>query len=513
MGSQTTTTPAAPSTGKQTQPAPAPTGKQTQSAPAPTGKATTQPAQPTLSLGGGGGNNPGWGIGAQGGITWVGEGPEPTGAARDAGIASAFKGTLLERDANGNPAGAAHDRIAALGTNGWGTPGVLGSAVPVAQGGSYVSGGQGAPAAPTAPAAPAAPAAPGAPGAPTVPPISAPPAYGTVPQNFGQTPSYKPVQMPGLDTSWSIPGNNGGGGQYGGGQWGGSQGGWGGDIPAFDRSQGDRVAQDYYDSAMMRLRPEQEKQREALDVKLRLQGLQPGTEAYNRAMQNQMISTGDVYAKLGLDSTGMGYQTASDIYGQNLTRQNNLANQGITSQNNLANQGITSQNNLANQTLQQRQIQQAYQEQLARQGIDSRYQDIIFQNNLANQGLQGSSLGIQSQNNLAQQFAEAARQRQREQQQMFDQSNTMYQRPFNEATFWQNQLGGAPSTNFNTFNPATNAGGLNLTQAQQAAYNAAMAEYNASQGGKNNLINAGAGIAGSALGGPMGGAIAKSIFG
>lgn len=495
MGNPATTKPAAPPTGSKNNAVTAggAGGQVGQPAPGPTGKATQQPAQPGLSMGGGGGaGNPGWGIGANGGFAWHGQGPAPTGAERDAGIREFTKGTLLERDANGNPSGAAHDRIAALGTDRWGTPGVLGSAMPGSPtySGPAGGGGQGGP--------------------------STPPAYGSVPQNFGQTPSYNSTQMPGIDNSWKLPGHGGqppgGGFNPSGGGWGGGAPSYGGgDLPAFDRSQGDRVAQDYYDSAMSRLRPEQEKQRESLDVKLRLQGLQPGTEAYNRAMQNQMTSTGDVYAKLGLDSTGMGYTTASDIYGRNLTRQNNLANQGITSQNNLANQGITSQNNLANQSLQQRNLQQQYQEQLARQGIDTRGQDINFQNNLANQGLQGSSLGITSQNNLALQFAEAARQRQREQQQMFDQSNTMYQRPFDEAAFWQNQLGGGANTNFNTFNPATNPGYLNMTAAEKAAYDARMGSVNAQNSGKNNLINAGAGIAGSALGGPIGGAIGNKV--
>jgi len=102
-----------------------------------------------------------------------------------------------------------------------------------------------------------------------------------------------------------------------------------GTIGEFDRSQGDKVAQDMYESSMSRLRPDQARTQEALDVKLRQQGLQPGTEAYNRAMQNEMTSQGDVNAKLALDSTGAGYNAAMGIYNTNLAGQGQRFNQGL----------------------------------------------------------------------------------------------------------------------------------------------------------------------------------------
>jgi len=49
-----------------------------------------------------------------------------------------------------------------------------------------------------------------------------------------------------------------------------------------------------YGSVMDRARPEQERQMEAFNTTLRQQGLQAGTEAYDRAMQNLMTSQGDV---------------------------------------------------------------------------------------------------------------------------------------------------------------------------------------------------------------------------
>jgi hypothetical protein len=102
-----------------------------------------------------------------------------------------------------------------------------------------------------------------------------------------------------------------------------------GSIGSFDRSQGDQVAKDMFESSMSRLRPEMARTQEALDVKLRQQGLQPGTEAYNRAMQNEMTSQGDVTAKLGLDATGAGYNAAMGIYNTNLGGQAQRFNQGL----------------------------------------------------------------------------------------------------------------------------------------------------------------------------------------
>lgn len=56
---------------------------------------------------------------------------------------------------------------------------------------------------------------------------------------------------------------------------------------------GDSVANALYDSVMTRARPEQEREQASIDSQLRLQGLQPGTEAYDRSMKNLMTSQGD----------------------------------------------------------------------------------------------------------------------------------------------------------------------------------------------------------------------------
>lgn len=90
----------------------------------------------------------------------------------------------------------------------------------------------------------------------------------------------------------------------------------------FDSTAGDKLAADTYEAVMGRARPEQEREQAALDVKLRQQGLQPGTEAYNRAMQNMLTSHGDVATQAGLTATKAGYDEARARYAQQLAAQN-----------------------------------------------------------------------------------------------------------------------------------------------------------------------------------------------
>lgn len=58
-----------------------------------------------------------------------------------------------------------------------------------------------------------------------------------------------------------------------------------------------------YGSVMDRARPEQERQMAAFTTSLRQQGLQPGTAAYDRAMQNLMTSQGDVNTQAAHQAT------------------------------------------------------------------------------------------------------------------------------------------------------------------------------------------------------------------
>lgn len=85
-------------------------------------------------------------------------------------------------------------------------------------------------------------------------------------------------------------------------------------LPSYDASYGNAYAKDFMKSALMRVLPQQEIDRGAMESKLRLQGLQPGTEAYNRAYQNLLTSQGDVVAKASIDGQLAGTQQARDNY-------------------------------------------------------------------------------------------------------------------------------------------------------------------------------------------------------
>ena len=90
----------------------------------------------------------------------------------------------------------------------------------------------------------------------------------------------------------------------------------------FDPTAGDKMAADMYESVMGRARPEQEREKNSIDLKLRQQGLQPGTEAYDRAMKNLMTAHGDVATQAGLESTAAGYEEARQRFAQQLQAQN-----------------------------------------------------------------------------------------------------------------------------------------------------------------------------------------------
>lgn len=85
-------------------------------------------------------------------------------------------------------------------------------------------------------------------------------------------------------------------------------------MPTYDGGFGGEFADKFYKSATMRLLPEQARQTESLTNKLRLQGLQPGTRAFDQAMQNLTTSQGDINAKASIDAELAGVGAARDNY-------------------------------------------------------------------------------------------------------------------------------------------------------------------------------------------------------
>jgi len=94
------------------------------------------------------------------------------------------------------------------------------------------------------------------------------------------------------------------------------------DLPQYDEAYRKQYEQDMYDSVMNRARPEQQRQQEQFTTKLRQQGLQPGTEAFDRAMQNMMTSHGDVNTQAALNARMAGGDQARQEYITALQGQN-----------------------------------------------------------------------------------------------------------------------------------------------------------------------------------------------
>lgn len=126
-------------------------------------------------------------------------------------------------------------------------------------------------------------------------------------------------------------------------------------MPTYDQASGDAYAQKFTEALLARVSPQQAFDRESMETKLRLKGLQPGTEAYDRAYQNLLRAQGDVTAQATLQGQLAGAQEARDIYTTQLTGQQQGYNQALNNyllpwQTASANQGLA--NNITMPTFQ-----------------------------------------------------------------------------------------------------------------------------------------------------------------
>lgn len=86
------------------------------------------------------------------------------------------------------------------------------------------------------------------------------------------------------------------------------------DMPTYDLSSGREVADATYNSVMDRALPQQQRDVEAFTNRLRQQGLQPGTEAFDRAMRNLTTSQADANNLAAQNATLAGYDEARQRY-------------------------------------------------------------------------------------------------------------------------------------------------------------------------------------------------------
>lgn len=83
---------------------------------------------------------------------------------------------------------------------------------------------------------------------------------------------------------------------------------------------GDKYADAFTKSLMARTTPQQETDRASMENRLRLQGLQPGTPAYDRAYKNLLTSQGDVNSQAALKGMLAASENARADYATQLSR-------------------------------------------------------------------------------------------------------------------------------------------------------------------------------------------------
>lgn len=210
-----------------------------------------------------------------------------------------------------------------------------------------------------------------------------------------------------------------------------------------------------------RLQPQLQLQNEQSDVKLRNQGLMPGTEAYNRAKSSLGMQQNDLINQSQLTAQGIG----QNLFNQDLQAgQFGNAAQTQMNQNQLANQGF---NNSASQ--------QAYQNQMGQ----TQANNAINQQSFANQNAAAAA------NNQAQ-------------QQQYNQAMTNYNMPLNTLSALRT---GAQVQNPNFVNSSQQATtqGADLLGAAQMQNNATQAAFNGQQAAQQSANSGLMGLAGTAM--------------
>ena len=210
-----------------------------------------------------------------------------------------------------------------------------------------------------------------------------------------------------------------------------------------------------------RLQPQLAMQQEQSDVKLRNQGIMPGTEAYNRAKSSLGMQQNDLINQSQL--------TAQQIGG-------NLFNQDLQA------------GQFGNQALTQQQ-----QNQISAGGFNNAVGQQGFTNQLANQQAQNQAMNQQFANQQS-----AAGVGNQAQQQAFNQQMTQYNMPLNTLSALRTGSQVQNPTFVNSAQQATTAG-PDMLGATQMGYNANMGQFNAAQAAQGNFNSGLMGLAGAGI--------------
>lgn len=203
-------------------------------------------------------------------------------------------------------------------------------------------------------------------------------------------------------------------------------------------------------------------------------GLQEGTEAYTRALDQMQRNQNAAYQTAALDATLQGYNVGSQQLGDLLAaRQSNMGLQ----------QGIFGQG------------QQQFQNQLSAYGANQQERTNQFQGGATQYSMDQAERQAQAQNQI-QLANQAAAQR----QQQFNEEAYKRSLPINEISALLSG-GGVNMPQFSGFAPSAGFNAPDSLGATQAQYNAQMGAYNAQQQQKGSLLGGGLSLAGGLLGG------------
>lgn len=259
---------------------------------------------------------------------------------------------------------------------------------------------------------------------------------------------------------------------------------------------GDKVADALYNSVMTRGRKEQARESDALNTQLRNTGLVPGSEAYNRAMQNLLTSQNDANLLASQNATlaGAGEARAqrtanlADRQGMQTERlQNrtaNIADRGAMQNERLQNRtaNIADRGALQNERLQNIQANLANRQQMQGERLQNRTANIADRGALQNERLQNIQANL-------------ANRQQLQGEQLGNRAARLQEIAAN-----QSQIQAPYSPTFQGFSGATGYNPTDLLGAANAQFGAGMAKTNASNSKKGGLLGAGASLGGSYLG-------------
>jgi hypothetical protein len=210
-----------------------------------------------------------------------------------------------------------------------------------------------------------------------------------------------------------------------------------------------------------RLQPQIQQSEERLQAQLANQGIVAGTEAYNRAMQQQGQKTNDLLTQAQL----AGQNVQQNLFGQAL-QGGSFANQAMLGQNQ-AQLGNVAQSNQA--------LQQNYANQLAANQQNNAAMQQMFANQQSGAGLSNQA-----------------------QQQAYNQAMTQYNMPLNTLSALRT---GAQVQNPSFVNSAQQAttSGADILGAAQMGYNAQMGDFNQKQAAQQNFNQGLMGLGGAGI--------------